>query len=69
MKDMMLSPEQVIQVRQEFQANVKVEVNEPFLTITPDQLDYLAGVGFSLVIGMLILALSFESIRALTHKS
>ncbi|WEM44497.1 hypothetical protein PTW35_24820 (plasmid) [Photobacterium sp. DA100] len=69
MKEIILTPEQVTQVRREFHAKVKTEAKEPFLGITPDQLDYLAGVGFSLVIGMLVLALSFESIRSLLHKS
>lgn len=69
MKNNILTPEDVAQVRLEFKANVKTETKEPFLDINPDQLDYIAGVGFSLVIGMLMLALSFECIRSLTHKS
>lgn len=69
MKDIILTPEQVTQVRQEFKTNARIETKEPFWGVTPDQLDYIAGVGFSLVIGMLMLALSFECIRSLTHKS
>ncbi|MBC7004357.1 hypothetical protein BIZ37_17465 [Photobacterium sp. BZF1] len=69
MKDIIITPEQVTQIRAEFHQNVKVEGSDPFLGITPEQLDYIAGVGFSLVIGMLVLALSFECIRALTRKT
>ena len=69
MKDIILTPEHNTQVRQEFQAKVQVEAKQPFMGITPDQLDYIAGVGFALVIGLLMLALSFECVRALTQKS
>ena len=69
MKDIILTPEHITQVRQEFQAKVQVEAKQPFMGITPDQLDYIAGVGFALVIGLLMLALSFECVRALTQKS
>ena len=69
MKDIILTPEQVTQVRQEFKAKVQVDTKEPFMGLTPDQLDYVAGVGFALVIGMLMLTLSFECVRSLTQKS